>query len=163
MAQAALNGPQVELLASSALTTDPSGAVSSIVSVYGGTQVTLWIKANVGAAGAYAHLVLNVSGLAAAPAQADDSWYQPTIADITPTDTLLTGSVPTGADYTIAPEWGIVKLRPIVMRTIDGDANTDQIRMAQTITLPRGARWMYLFAEEAVGNMVVAVDWQLHA
>lgn len=159
MAQAALNGPPVELLASTALTTDPNGAVSGIVSVYDATDVTLWIKASADAASAYAHLVVNVSGAATAPAQGDDSWYQPPLADQTPTDTLLTGSVPTGADYTIAPEWGIVKIRPMVLRTIDSDANTDEIRMAQTIILPRGSRWMYLFAEEVGGNVTLAVDW----
>ncbi len=163
MAQAALNGPQVELLASTALTTNPGGAVSSIVSVNGGTEVTLWIKASADAASAYAQMVVNLSGLAAAPALGDDSWYQPAIADLAPTDALLTGSVPTGADYTIAPEWGVIKLRPLVLRTIDSDANTDEIRMAITIRLPRGARWMYLFAEEVTDNMTLAVDWQLHA
>ncbi len=163
MAQAALNGPPVELLASSALTTDPGGAVSGIVSVLGATEITLWIKASADAASAYAHIVVNVSGEMTAPAQGDDEWYQPPIADNSPTDTLLTGSVPTGADYTGAPEWGIVKIRPLVLRTIDSDANTDEIRMAQTIKLPKGSRWMYLFAEEVGGNMTLAVKWTLHA
>ena len=154
-------GVAVELLASTALTTDPNGAVSGIVNVEQFRFVTFWIKASVDAANAYAHIVPLVSASEAAPAQGDDSWYGVSISDIAPTDTLLTGTLPTGADYSIAPEWGVVKSRPIVIRTIDGDANTDEIRMTVTINVTH-ARWMYIACEEVTGNMTLAVDWNGH-
>lgn len=151
-------GHAVSLLASTNLTTDPNGGVSGIVNVEMFRTVTLWIKASADAASAYAHIVPLVSASEAEPAQGDDSWFGLSIADAAPTDTLLTGTVPTGADYTIAPEWGVVKCRPLVIRTIESDANTDEIRMAVTLNVTH-ARWMYIACEEVGGNMALVVDW----
>lgn len=152
-------GASVELLASTALTTDPN-TVSSIVSVTDARWVWLWIKADVGAAGAYAHLVPFVSGAAAEPEIGDDSWFALPERDATATATLLAGSVPTGADWTIAPEWGVVTVRPLVIRTEAGDAGTDKIRMVVPINVA-GARWLYVAAEEVTGNMTLAIDWTI--
>lgn len=151
-------GPAVELLASTALTTDPSGAVSGIVSIAPFAEVNLFVKADVGAAGAYVHIAVMVSSAAAQPALGDDSWFALPEREAAGTATLVAGTLPTGADYTIAPEWSVVKVRPMLIRTEDGDANTDKIRMAVPLRV-RGYRWMYVFAEEVVGNMTLAIDW----
>lgn len=151
-------GAAVELLASTALTTDLSGAVSAVVGVSQFRRVTLWISADVGAAGAYAHIVPLVSAEAAQPAIGDDSWYALAERDASAVATLLTGAVPTGADFTIAPEWAVVTCRPLVIRTELGDAGTDKIRMAVTIDVSH-ARWLYVATEEVSANMTVAIKW----
>ena len=100
------------LLASTALTTNPGGGVSGIVSVKNFRKVTLWIIASVDAANAYAHIIPLVSGKKDLPLIGDDSWFGLSIVDVTPTPTLLAGTLQTGADYTIAPEWAVVTARP---------------------------------------------------
>lgn len=150
-------GAAVELLASTALGTDPS-TVSGVVSVAQFRRVTLWIKASVDAAGAYAHIVPLVSAARSQPAIGDDSWFGLSERDAEATATLLAGSVTTGADYTIAPEWAVVTMRPIVIRTEAGDANTNEIRMAVTLDVTH-ARWLYVACEEVSAAMTLAIDW----
>jgi hypothetical protein len=152
-------GEAVELLASTALTTDPSTA-SAIVSVADARRIMLWIRADVGAAGAYAQIIPLLSAKKAAPALGDDQWFAPAVIDSTPTDTLLTGTLPAGADYTIAPEWRVLKAGPMVIRTIDGDAGTDKVRMVVSLDVT-GALWLYVACEEVVGNMTVGIDWSI--
>jgi hypothetical protein len=154
-------GDAYALLDATNLTTDPSGAVSSIVSLGDNRCVTLWITASADAASAYAHIVPLVSAAASEPELGDDSWYGLPERDAAATATLLTGSLPTGADYTIAPEWAVITSRPLVIRTETSDANTDEIRMTVTLNVAH-AKWLYVFAEEVGGNMNVAIKYSLH-
>jgi hypothetical protein len=149
-------GPWYTLLNTTALTTDPSGGVSTVVSVYSARLATLWIAASVDAANAYIQLVPFISAQAAEPAIGDDAWFSPSVIDATPTDTLITGSFASGFDATIAPEWGVVKARPIVIRSVDGDANTDEIRMVVPLDVTH-ARWFHIQAEEVTAAMTLKV------
>lgn len=149
-------GTWIRLINAVALTTDPSSGVSGVVSVHAARRATLWIAADVGAAGAYAQIFPFVSAQEAQPAVGDDVWFSPAVLDTTPTDTLITGSFASGFDATIAPEWGVTKGRPQVIRTIDGDANTDKIRMCIPLDVTH-ARWFHIQAEEVAANMVLTV------
>lgn len=149
-------GAAVEILASSALTTDPN-TVSSIINVSAARRLTLWIKASVDAANAYLHLMPLVSAAQDRPVIGDDSWFGLAERDAAAVATLVTGSMPVGLDATIAPEWAVVTARPIIIRTESGDANTDEIRLAVTLDVTH-ARWFVLLAEEVTGNMTLQVS-----
>ena len=149
------------LLDSTALTTDLNGGVSSIVALGDSRYVTLWISASADAASAYAHIIPLVSAAESQPALGDDSWYGLPERDTTAVATLLTGTLPSGADYTIAPEWAVVTCRPLVIRTETSDANTDEIRMSVTLEVSH-AKWMYVTCEEVGGNMTLALKYSLH-
>jgi hypothetical protein len=149
-------GGWIKLIDAVALTTDPSSGVSAVIGVEAARRATLWIAADVGAAGAYAQIFPFVSAQRTAPAVGDDVWFSPAVLDTTPTDTLVTGSFASGFDATIAPEWGVTKGRPQVIRTLDGDAGTDKIRMCIPLDVTH-ARWFHIQAEEVVGAMVLTV------
>lgn len=154
-------GDYYTLLDATDLTTDPSGGVSSVVELYDYRYVTLYIKGSADAASAYAHVIPLISSASSTPAVADDSWYGLCERDSTATATPLTGSLPTGADYTIAPEWAVVTCRPIVIRLEASDANTDEIRLAVTLNVAH-AKYLYVAVEEVGGNMNVGIKYSLH-
>jgi hypothetical protein len=153
-------GVAATLLDSTALTTSPNGGVSSIVSVEGYRYVTLWITGSADAASAYPHIIPLVSGAGPLPLLGDDSWYGLAERDTSATATLLVGTLPTGADYTIAPEWAVVTTRPLVIRLEASDANTDEIRMCVTLNVAH-ARWMYIACEEITDNITLSVKYSL--
>lgn len=155
-------GPAQPLIASQTLTTDLNGAKSGVYSVADARRIALWVKYSGNAAGGYAHIVPLVSAEGEEPAIADDSWFGLGIVEASATGTLLTGTMPTGADYTIAPEWGVVKSLPTVIRTEEADGASDEVRMCVVLDVTH-ARWLYVAAEEASGSTAgdIAIDWSI--
>ncbi len=88
-----------------------------------------------------------LGGTEAPPTVGTDVWYAPQILDATPTDAVLVGAGPTGASYTIAPEWREVTMGGMVLKTFPLDAITNAIRSVVPVRVDY-ARWLYVSAVE---------------
>lgn len=122
---------------------------SQIVSVMNARRATLYIKydAVTSASNARAQFVVCVSGVKTAPLIGGDSWYSPAVIDAVATDAVLTGTVPSGFDQTITPEFRNYAVGPASFTTIAVDNATDKIRIALPFDVT-GAKWMVLIAKE---------------
>lgn len=122
---------------------------SAIVSVARARRATLYIaySAVTSASNARAQFIVCVSGTKVAPAIGADSWYTPAVIDAVATDAVMTGSVPSGFDQTVTPEFRNYAIGPASFTTIAVDNATDKIRIALPIDVT-GAKWMVLLAKE---------------
>lgn len=96
-----------------------------------------------------------------APVIGDDEWFVISREDFTPTDGVITGTMPTGFDGTLTPEWGVVKFRGLVFEHFPSDNATDKYRHMIPINVAH-MRWLVVLAKELgdqdagdVGELVI--------
>ena len=138
------------LFTSATLAASGNWSASDVISVRDARKIHLFIKYSVGASGSAARgqIRLHTSPVTTEPAVGADSWYAPAVLDATPTPTVLAGTVVTGEDFTMQPEWGVHIAYPLAITLgPTSDAATDEIRMKITCAV-EGDRWFYLAAHE---------------
>src|SRR3990167_4165548 len=75
-------------------------------------------------------LIIVGSASETAPASGDDDWFVLTATDGSLTSTALGGAVPTGADYTATPNWGLALYEKLLIVPRASSAGTDEYRLA---------------------------------
>lgn len=126
---------------------------SEILSVSERKLVCLQLAYDAAAIGGYPVLIPLVSFAQDAPAAGDDAWFAMPASDGMPTPTSLSGALPAGADYTLAPSVGLVDVKPLAVRPMAAaSATTNEIRQSIALDLSSvpGARWLQ-FAIAEVG------------
>lgn len=103
------------------------------------------------AIGGYPVIIPLVSYAEDAPDVGDDAWFTLPASDGMPTPTSLSGALPAGADYTLAPSVGLVDVRPLAVRPLAAaTATTNEVRqsIALDLTSVPGARWLMVAIAE---------------
>lgn len=114
-------------------------------------RATLWIKYTSNASGGdlgYPEIVPLVSAADPEPAPGDDSWYVPGISDGTITSKTLAGSLVSGADFDVQPDFGQARYRGLVISTEPADGNSDDVRIKVDLDVT-AARYLQLHVHEA--------------
>jgi hypothetical protein len=143
-------GPWEDLISSQTLTASFQGAVSGVVGVGDARKLNLWIAydgVESQTAGEPQIRVMLSAKPGDAPAVGDDVWFAPGAFDSSPTDAVLTATAPTGADYSLTPEWREFKVTPLVLNTFPLDNATDKIRVCAQLDVSH-AIWLYAAAAE---------------
>lgn len=103
------------------------------------------------AIGGYPVILPQVSYEADEPAAGDDAWFFLPTNDGVVTETVLTGALPGGSDFTLQPNVGVMSVRPLAVKPCAAAvATADEVRQVVTIDLasvPR-ARWLRFLAAE---------------
>lgn len=158
MAQASLGGgpddigPRTGIAATlrTAAVLTANWVATDIVSVAAARRLTLrfFYTVDDSSADARCQIRIMTSAVGPVPAIADDVWSAPTILDATATATTLTGTVSTGEDVTMDPEWGVIVSRPIAI-TLGEPANnaTDEVRQKIVLDVSDD-RWVYVAVKE---------------
>ncbi len=95
--------------------------------------VTLWINMDPAATTDNPQIIpLFAPMQTTTPATTDDVWYSPNEYDGANSPTLPTGTGLSGADYTLQPEFAMIKVRPLLIRFESIDAATDEFRIKVT-------------------------------
>lgn len=131
-----------------------SGAYSrsdSVISVAEKRTVCLQLAYDAAAAGGYPLIFPQVSFSEETPAADDDSWQFLPAVDGIVTPTTISGAAPSGADYTLAPQAGVMVARPLAVQPMGAaTAGTNEIRQTVGISLDGvpGARWFQFIVAE---------------
>ncbi len=141
-----ISSPQT-LLTETTAAASGAYAATGIVRCDGWRRCALWLNADCAAASGYIVVVPRFSPGAVdtwgtTPAFGDDVWYPVMVNDAVPVPTLYTGARVSGVDYTGAPEFGAVTVRPLALRFEAHDASTNEIRGVQEFEIPSGARYL---------------------
>tara|TARA_R100001244_G_scaffold53662_2_gene46586 strand:- start:6379 stop:6906 length:528 start_codon:yes stop_codon:yes gene_type:complete len=126
-------------------------ARSDVFSLGRASALGLEISYNVAAAGQQVEMGVVVSNAKDQPAADADIWYFLSVLDASPTDAVLTGTVPTGADWSVAPEFGKVKVRGSILQSIASDTTSDKIRLAVAFEM-QPWRWCHVVYRELGGG-----------
>ena len=124
---------------------------SDVLQVAGRNLACLQLAYDAAAIGGYPVIIPLVSYAEDAPAVGDDAWFALPASDGMPTPTSLSGALPAGADYTLAPSVGLVDVRPLAVRpSAAAAAATNEIRqsIALDLTSVPGARWLMVAIAE---------------
>jgi hypothetical protein len=140
-------GDAQQLRALSSLATE--WVATPIVSVELARRGALWLAydGQTSTSAGRPEIIVLTSGERARPALGDDAWYAPAVLDVAPTDAVIAGTLPTGADYTVTPSWRRMTAGGLVLRTFPTANATDKIRLAIPLDVTH-ARWMYVAARE---------------
>jgi hypothetical protein len=120
---------------------------SSIVSVIGVRRITIFADYDPAATSGYPVIVPLVSNALEQPAAGDDSWFQMPVWDGSVTAGALTGTLPTGADYTLSQSQGVALTYGLAVRLAGASAATDEYRQAITLDVTP-YRWFHFIAAE---------------
>lgn len=120
----------------------------SIVDVTAYRKMTLWISVDGASAANEVTLIPVRSNAEVQPAAGDDVWFPFSVNDATVTAADLGLAVPSGADYTIQPNWGRVTLYPLELRLKAITNTTDKIRLSVTIDV-EPAKWFQIACADA--------------
>lgn len=163
--------PAVAVELAQALLTNATCAASgawtytSTINVSEAREITLYIDVNAATAASGAvgfKPVISAEG--AEPAAGADVWFG--IGDVDSTAaTDLSGTVPSGADWTLSPESAVRVVRDLVIKTELSNAATDEYRMTVTLKVA-GARWLQIAYAEigATGSpSLVNMKYARHA
>lgn len=126
---------------------------SEVLAVSERKRVCLQLAYDAAGASGYPVVVPFVSFEETAPAVDADAWFAIGAPDATPTATSLTGAVPSGADYTLAPGAALVTASPLAIKPMAAASGaTNELRNAVSVDLSvvPGARWFH-FAVAEVG------------
>lgn len=125
---------------------------SSIVSVADSRRITLLITATTDASsgtGSFCEIVPMAAYTMAEPAAGDATWFPFYDTDgISSSADLAAGTLPTGTDYTVAPNWIKRTVQPLAFLTQTTENDTDIIQLSITIDVT-AARWFQLMIHEA--------------
>lgn len=158
------------IFASAALAASGAWTRSSIISVARMRKLTLFIDYDPAGSAGYPAIVPFITNGTVAdpmsqPAAGDDAWFQLSTYDGTVTAGALTGTLPTGADYTLAQPQGVTIAYPLAIRLTAAANATDEYRQAIVLDVSC-AKWFHFIAAE-VGNTgspgTLAVTYSLSA
>ena len=135
------------IFASAALAASGAWSRSSIVDVAAARKLTLLLDYDPAAVAGAPHLILLGACTADAPAAGDDSWFMLTATDGSITAAVSTGTVPTGADYTVVQVMGTATLQQMIYKLAAATNAADEIRAAVTIDVTP-FRWFHFIAAE---------------
>lgn len=124
---------------------------SEILKVAEKKLVCLQLAYDAAAIGGYPVILPLVSYAEDAPAATDDAWFAMPASDGVPAATSLSGALPAGADYTLAPSVGLVDVRPLAVKPLAAaTATTNEVRQSIALDLSSvpGARWLLLAIAE---------------
>jgi hypothetical protein len=137
-------------------------AVSDVIPVEHARWIAFWIKLSIdsSATAAQGQIRIMASAETDQPAIGDDSWYALSVTDATPTPTVLIGTVATGEDMTMQPEWGVHIVYPMALTLgAASDADTDEIRLHVECRCA-SARWIYVAYHE-LGDATDATAFEI--
>lgn len=112
----------------------------------------LWIKRTIdasGGAGSYPQIAVLGSSAATEPAAGDDSWFALPIITGILTSVTPSGTVPTGADYTMAPPWSYDTGRRFLLRLEAAANDADAPREGPYVYNVTLVKWVRIIAQEA--------------
>lgn len=135
------------IFASATLGASGAYARSSIVPVQGARKITLFVEYDPAASSGYPMIVPLVSSAADAPAAGDDSWFQVPVSDGALTPGALSGTLPAGADYTLAQPQGVAIVYGLAVRLAAAAGATNEYRQAITIDVSP-YRWLHFLVAE---------------
>lgn len=139
----------LSIFASAALAASGAYTRSSIISVDAARFISLQCDydPHASSTAGYPMIVPLVSNADDEPAAGDDSWFQMPITDGTLTAGTLAGAVPSGADYTLAQDQGVVTVYGLAVRLAASQANTNEYRQAVDLDVTR-YRWFHFIVGE---------------
>lgn len=122
---------------------------SSVVSLLNNTRCALSIRYDADAGGTANRMqfLVFVSNHTSAPAVGDDEWVPLTEVDTSGTATTLTGTVPSGGDITVAPEWANHVVRGVSFKTEAADNGTDKMGSSLVLDV-RSWKYLHLWVKE---------------
>lgn len=149
---AASSGGVDTIFASAALAASGAWTRSSVISVARMRKLTLFVDYDPGAIGGYPGVIpLGSNGTVddpnSQPAAGDDSWFVLSNFDGSITSGVASGTLPTGADYTIVQPMGSSIAYATVIRLTAATNATDEYRQAITIDVTP-FRWFHFIAAE---------------
>lgn len=152
MALAVTFHPSDPTTIASAVTLATTPVQSAVYDIRGYRTIVLEVTYSGNQAGQRLFGVPLLSCSAAAPADNDvDEWFSPVTPDPSPTASAES-AVPTGSDYTTAPEWSRVTIRPTSFTAEAIDNATDELRFNVPINCA-GNRWFHLsYGEQGAGT-----------
>lgn len=110
--------------------------------------ITLLVSYDAAAAGGYPVIIPLGSCASTQPAAGDDSWFVLPASDGTWTNTVLSGAVPTGADWTQNPGMGLAEVRCIAIKPMAAAVGTgDELRIAITLNVAPFRYFQFAIAE----------------
>lgn len=124
---------------------------SEILNVGAKELVGLQVAYDAAAIGGYPVIIPLVSYASDQPATTADEWFAMPASDGVPAATSLSGALPAGADYTLAPSVGLVDVRPLAVKPLAAaTATTNEVRQSIALDLSSvpGARWLLLAIAE---------------
>ena len=136
-------------LTANALAASGAQTYSDILDVARWRRLTLYIDydPHASATAGYPKIIPFGSAAEAVPAAGDDSWYSLGVDDGAVTAAVLTGTVPSGADWSLTPEFGWRTFRGLVLRLEASDNGSDEYRVAVTLDVTP-YRWIQLATSE---------------
>jgi hypothetical protein len=135
------------IFTSAALAASGAWTRSSIIEVSSARRVVLLIDYDPAAIGGYPAIVPLISNAGAQPAAGDDSWFQMPVWDGSITAGALSGTLPTGADYTLTQPQGVALTYGLAVRLSAAAAATDEYRQAIVLDVTP-YRWFHFIAAE---------------
>jgi hypothetical protein len=155
---------EASLVASVALSASGAWSRSGIIDVEGARRIVLLVSYLGGAIGGYPRLLPLCSAKVDSAVDADD-WYAPGVWDGSVVAGTLGGTLPSGADYTGAPDFARMLCRAGVIELEPVDATTDRIRVAISIDVSWAKRFQLAYAEAGVTATpgTLAVEYALVA
>lgn len=147
------------LVTSATLAASGAWTASAVVATHCARSLHLFMKYNAtSSAGGYpAFQVVGSSdnmgtnsGSIVAPVVGDDAWYPAAVTDGVVTAGVMTGTLVTGEDFTLTPDFGIVTHRALLNYLEPADNSTDKIRICVSFNV-EPFRWFYLrYAEKGL-------------
>lgn len=140
----------------SAITLATTPVQSTVYDIRGYRQIALEVTYSGNQAAQRLFLVPLLSNDATQPSSEDnDVWFSPVTADPS-VSASAESAVPTGSDYSTAPEWSRVTVRPTSFSFEAVDNATDEVR-AVVIVNCAGCRWFHAsIGEQGAGTAGVA-------
>lgn len=125
---------------------------SEALDVRGQRRMGLWVSRTTDATsgtGSYPEIVVLGSAASTEPAAGDDSWFAlPVVTGVIATVTP-SGTLPTGADFTLPPAWAYDVGRPFILRGEATANDTDAVRMGPFSFDVQLVKWVRIIAHEA--------------
>jgi hypothetical protein len=120
-----------------------------VLDVRGARRLTLLIDyiAATGGVGGYPEVIPLVSFEGQPPANDAAVWFGMGVWNGTVTESTISGTLPTGTDFTTAPNWSVAKHEPLIVSLDPADNVADRIQVAITLDIT-SARWFQIIAHE---------------
>lgn len=138
------------LFSASALPASGAWRRSETVGVAFGRTLGLWVKydASASTTAGYPHIIVLGSSEVSQPASGDDSWFElPLRDDSLGTAAALSGTLPTGADYSAGPLRNALVVRGFTTKPMAAVGNSNKIRQLVAFDITC-VKWVHVIASE---------------
>jgi hypothetical protein len=120
-----------------------------VVNVAEARYITLLCDYDAAAAGGRPSIVPLIAATGTEPSATDDSWFVPGVWDGAITGGTL-GAIPSGADWTAAPDFGLALFRQLAIVLEPADGSTNELRVAVPINVTWATWFTLAYAEHGV-------------